>query len=115
MDHKGAEDLDDAQDVLAELVETIQAAAGIDHGAVLNSNLQVPELLFKFASLSTNNYHIHGLVEDTFDSIIRGLRGNYIPLCERILPLLIPMLEEKPDKSNHELVAVSNLWSWFLV
>ncbi|TGZ82423.1 ARM repeat-containing protein [Ascodesmis nigricans] len=107
MDHKGAEDLDDAQDVLAELVETIQAAAGIDHGAVLNSNLQVPELLFKFASLSTNNYHIHGLVEDTFDSIIRGLRGNYIPLCERILPLLIPMLEEKPDKSNHELVALA--------
>lgn len=107
LEHKSDDDPEDSQDVLAELVETVQAAASINHAAVLDASFQLPELLFTIANNGMNNYHIHGLVRDTFESLIRGLQPQYIPLCEKLLPMLTHMLELQDGKNDHPLMDVS--------
>lgn len=108
-------DPEDSQDVLTELVETIRSAATIRYGCVLDPALQVSELLFSIAGNGVTNFHLLGIVRDAFEAIIEGILAEggdkaYVPLCEKLLPLLTHMLVVDLNKAEHPLMDVSVLF-----
>jgi hypothetical protein len=109
---KSEDDPEDSQDVLTELVETIRSAATIHYSCMLDSQLQVSELLFSIAGNGVTNFHLLGVVRDAFEAIIEGIlaeRGEeiYVALCEKLLPLLSHMLTVDSPETQHPLMDVS--------
>jgi hypothetical protein len=94
------DDPEDSQDVLTELVETVKSTVTIQYSAVLQQDLQIPELLFAIASHGSHNLHLLGLIRDTFDDIAEGAPDLYVPLCEKVLPLLVPMMDMADVQKN---------------
>lgn len=109
---KSDDDPEDSQDVLTELVETIRSASTVNYRAVLDPTLQLPELLFSIASNGVTNLHLLGLIRDTFESLSEGLiidgsPDMYVPLCEKLLPLVTPMMDRDESGNVHALRDVS--------
>lgn len=107
LNHKSDDDPEDSQDVLAELVETARAAVTINYAAVLDEALQILELLFSIAGNGVNNPHLLSLIRDTFDDIAEGAPEIYVPLCEKLLPLLMQMIDLDPNGEEHPLNGIA--------
>lgn len=104
---KSDDDPEDSQDTLTELVETIRSALGIEHAAVLDENLHVPELLLSIAGNGVSNYHLLGIIRDTFAEIAEGSPEIYLPLCNKLLPILAHMLDLDASGKEHRLIALA--------
>ncbi|KAI5847418.1 armadillo-type protein, partial [Tricharina praecox] len=98
------DDPEDSQDVLTELVETVRSAITINYAAVLDDNLQIPQLLFAIASNGVTNHHLTGTVLSTFDDIAEGAPDMYVPLCSKLLPLLMQMMDLDASGNEHPLI-----------
>jgi len=104
MNVKSDDDPEDSQDVLTELVETVRSAVTINFAAVLDDNLQIPQLLFAIASNGATNHHLTGTVLSTFSDIAEGAPDMYVPLCSKLLPLLMQMMDPVVSGNEHPLM-----------
>jgi len=104
MNVKSDDDPEDSQDVLTELVETVRSTITINFPAVLDDNLQIPQLLFAIASNGVTNLHLTGTVLSTFDDMAEGAPDMYVHLCSKLLPLLMQMMDPDASGNEHSLI-----------
>lgn len=107
LNHKSDDGPEDSQDVLTELVETIKSAVTINYAAFLDSTLQVPELLFSIAKNGLTNFHLLSLIRETFEDVAEGAPDLYVPLCEKVLPLITRMMNPDLSNNEHPLIALA--------
>jgi hypothetical protein len=101
------DDPEDSQDVLTELVETVRAAVTINYAAVLDNSLQIPQLLFAIASHGVNNHHLLGIIRETFEDVAEGAPDMYVPLCEKLMPLLMQTMDPDASGNEHPLIGLA--------
>ena len=84
-------DLEDADDLLATLCETLRRAIGLNP-AVIVTNDAVPsiDLLFAIARCGARNFHVTLIVNESFEEIVRMLSdpASYVALCAKVVPTL---------------------------
>ncbi|CAK7564867.1 MAG: hypothetical protein SEPTF4163_002770 [Sporothrix epigloea] len=84
-------DLEDADDLLAILCETLRRTIGL-HPAVIVVNEGVPsiDLLFAIARCGARNFHVTLIVNECFEEIVRMLSDPtwYNALCAKVIPTL---------------------------
>ncbi|KAF1943198.1 ARM repeat-containing protein [Clathrospora elynae] len=84
------QDLDDSQDLMITLVETLRDAILIDTRICITDNAL--DILFRVASYQANNFQLTMLVTEAFeevtDTIARMGGDAYVQLCARVLPSL---------------------------
>ncbi|KAI5813349.1 armadillo-type protein [Pyronema omphalodes] len=90
---KEDDDPEDSQDVLTELVETIKCVTTINYAAILDDNLRIGELLFSIGQSGIGNYHLLSIIRETFDNITEGAPDIYVPVCNKLLPIIAQMMD----------------------
>ncbi|KAL1888827.1 hypothetical protein Sste5346_009305 [Sporothrix stenoceras] len=85
-------DLDEADDLLATLCETLRRTIALEPRIIL-TNDAVPsiDLLFVIARLGARNFHVTLIVNDCFEEIVEALSQDpqwYVALCSKVIPTL---------------------------
>ncbi|CAK7222933.1 hypothetical protein SBRCBS47491_005032 [Sporothrix bragantina] len=84
-------DLEDADDLLATLCETLRRAIGLNPAVIVTNN-DVPsiDLLFAIARCGARNFHVTLIVNESFEEIVRMLSDptSYVALCAKVIPTL---------------------------
>ncbi|KAK6586774.1 hypothetical protein PZA11_000064 [Diplocarpon coronariae] len=87
---KDLTDLEDADDLLVTLVETLRAAIHVDPRIAIQGGSGALDLLFVLAKHGAANFQLTTLVTETFEGIVASLsaRPAYTALCAAVLPSL---------------------------
>ncbi|EKD12391.1 importin-beta domain-containing protein [Drepanopeziza brunnea f. sp. 'multigermtubi' MB_m1] len=87
---KDLTDLEDADDLLVTLVETLRAAIQIDPRITVQSDSGALDLLFVLAKHGAANFQLTILVSESFEEIVSSLSRShaYTALCAKVLPSL---------------------------
>ncbi|PBP23520.1 importin-beta domain-containing protein [Diplocarpon rosae] len=87
---KDLTDLEDADDLLVTLVETLRAAIHVDPRIAIQGGSGALDLLFVLAKHGAANFQLTTLVSETFEGIVASLsaRPAYTALCAAVLPSL---------------------------
>lgn len=101
------DDAEDSQDVLGELLETLRAAVGLNHSAVLDPSLQIFDLVFTIAQKRPRSAHLAGLIHDVIEDIAEELHSSFVSLCGLVLPFVSMFLDLSRDGKDHPLMNVS--------
>ncbi|CAK7263999.1 hypothetical protein SEPCBS119000_000776 [Sporothrix epigloea] len=84
-------DLEEADDLLAMLCETLRRTIGLNP-AVIVANDAAPsiDLLFAIARCGARNFHVTLIVNECFEEIVRMLSdpASYVALCAKVIPTL---------------------------
>lgn len=84
-------DLEDSEDLLATLCETLRRAICLNpHIIVQNPEVPSIDLLFLIARNGANDFQVTYVVNETFEWIVSALSdpANYAALCARVIPTL---------------------------
>lgn len=102
-------DLEDADDLLVTLVETLRAAIGLDPRIAISGDRGALDLLFVLAKHGASNFQLTMLVSEAFEDIVEALSGpeTYTPLCEKVLPSLTGALDVGNVTQDDPLIKVS--------
>lgn len=107
---KDLTDLEDADDLLVTLVETLRAAIGLDPRIAISGDHGALDLLFVLAKHGASNFQLTMLVSEAFEDIVEALAGpeTYTPLCEKVLPSLTGALDVGNVTQDDPLIKVNN-------
>jgi len=105
---KDLTDLEDCEDLLITLVETLAAAIEIDCRITISGDSGVLDLLFVLAKHGASNFQLIMLVTETFQTIVEALQGPeaYTALCGKVLPSLTGAFDVGNMTSDDPLVEV---------
>ncbi|OAA57071.1 importin beta-5 [Niveomyces insectorum RCEF 264] len=83
-------DLEDADDLLATLCETLRRAISLNPAVVTSNDVPSVDLLFAIARCGARNFHVTLIVNESFEEIVRMLSDptSYVTLCARVIPTL---------------------------
>lgn len=87
---KDMTDLEESDDLLVTLVETLRSAIALDARIAISADSGALDLLFVIAKHGASNYQLTMLVNESFEQIVGGLAGGetYTALCAKVLPSL---------------------------
>ncbi|MBV36825.1 MAG: hypothetical protein CMP47_15455, partial [Rickettsiales bacterium] len=87
---KDLTDLEDADDLLLTLVETLRAAITMDPRITITGDSGALDLLFVLAKHGAATFQLTMLVSETFEEIVTSLSSgdSYTALCAKVLPSL---------------------------
>lgn len=87
---KDLTDLEDADDLLLTLVETLRAAITMDPRIAISGDSGALDLLFILAKHGASTFQLTMLVSETFEEIVTSLSSgdSYTALCAKVLPSL---------------------------
>ncbi len=108
---KDLTDLEDADDLLVTLVETLRAAIGIDPRITISGDSGALDLLFVLAKHGAANFQLTMLVSETFEDVVASLShgDSYTALCAKVLPSLTGAFDVGNMTGDDPLVEVSVL------
>lgn len=111
LNSKDLTDLEDADDLLVTLVETLRAAIGLDPRIAISGDRGALDLLFVLAKHGASNFQLTMLVSEAFEDIVEALAGpeTYTPLCEKVLPSLTGALDVGNVTQDDPLIKVSSV------
>lgn len=106
---KDLTDLEDADDLLVTLVETLRAAIQIDPRITIQGDSGALDLLFVLAKHGAANFQLTMLVSESFEEIVVSLsQGDlYTALCAKVLPTLTGAFNVGDMTGDDPLVEVS--------
>jgi importin-9 len=106
---KDLTDLEDADDLLVTLVDTLSAAIDIDPTITINGDSGSLDLLFVLAKHGASNFQLTMLVTEAFEGIVEALQGGeaYTALCGKVLPSLTGTFDVGTMTQDDPLVEVS--------
>lgn len=95
LNSKDLTDLEDSDDLLVTLVESLRAAIGLAPIIALSSDSGALDLLFVLAKHGASNFQLTMLVSEAFEEIVEGLSSaeTYEALCAKVLPSLTGALD----------------------
>lgn len=106
---KDMTEMEDADDLLITLVDTLRLAISIDKRVALADNVQALDLLFLVAKHGAANYQISLMVCEAFEEIVQALSDpvSYAALCAKVLPSLTGTFDVGKITENDPLITVS--------
>jgi len=105
---KDLTELEDADDLLVTLVDTLAAAIGIDPMITVSGDSGALDLLFLLAKHGASNFQLTTLVTETFEIIVGAFSGTeaYSALCGKVLPSLTGAFDVGNVTEDDQLVEV---------
>ncbi|KAH7369251.1 armadillo-type protein [Plectosphaerella cucumerina] len=110
MTTKDPEDLEELEELVVTLAETIRLAINLDPRIVINNQeVQSVDLLFVIAKHGSANFQALMLVTEGFEDIVRTLSQPeaYAALCTKVLPTLIGAFGTASVTDNDPLVTTA--------
>lgn len=105
------QDIEDADDLLVALTESLRAAIGLNRSVVLAPEVKSLDLLFLVAQHGAQNYQVTMLVNEVFEEIVQELATNstsYATLCTRVLPTMTGALNYGEMAQNEPLITLAS-------
>jgi hypothetical protein len=108
---KDLTDLEDSDDLLVTLVDSLAAAIGMDPMITVTGESGALDLLFLLAKHGASNFQLTMLVTETFEEIVGAFSGSeaYTALCAKVLPSLTGAFDVGDMTQDNPLVEVSDL------
>ncbi|KAI3342778.1 armadillo-type protein [Ustulina deusta] len=99
-------EIEEADDLLVTLAETLRAAIQIDKRVSVSSDVPALDLLFLIAKHGANNWQVTMLICETFEDIVQTMSdpSAYQALCQKVLPSLTGAFNVADVTSNSPLV-----------
>jgi importin-9 len=108
---KDLTELEEADDLLVTLVESLRAAIMLEPRISIHPGSGVLDLLFLMAKHGAASYQLTTLVNETFEDIVVALssmgKEGYVALCEKVLPSLTGAFDVGTITGNNPLTTVS--------
>lgn len=105
---KDLTDLEDADDLLITLVESLKAAILIEPGVTLKDDNGALDLLFSLSKHGASNFQITTLVCEVFEDICGNFAGGpaYAAFCAKVLPSLTGAFDVGSMTEDNPLIEV---------
>ncbi|KAI0401273.1 armadillo-type protein [Xylaria palmicola] len=106
MSAKDMTEIEDADDLLVTLAETLRAAIQIDKAVSVSSDVPALDLLFLIAKHGSNNWQVTMLICEAFEDIVQTMSdpSAYQALCQKVLPSLTGAFNVADVTSDNPLV-----------
>ncbi|KAG6007604.1 hypothetical protein E4U54_008809 [Claviceps lovelessii] len=106
---KDPADMEEADELLVVLAETLRSAISMDTKIVLRDDIQSIDLLFMLAKLGASNFQVTMLITEAFEDIVCSLsdRESFKLLCGRTLPTLTGAFDVANVTEDDPLVTVA--------
>ncbi|CAJ2502053.1 Uu.00g049060.m01.CDS01 [Anthostomella pinea] len=103
---KDMTDLEEADDLLVTLAETLRAAINIDKAVSVSPDVPALDLLFLIAKHGSTNYQVTMLICEAFEDIVQTMSdpASYHALCQKVLPSLTGAFSVADVTSDNPLV-----------
>ncbi|OTB06264.1 hypothetical protein M426DRAFT_319005 [Hypoxylon sp. CI-4A] len=90
MSTKDMTEIEDADDLLVTLTETLRAAININKQVAVSNDIPALDLLFHIAKHGSTNWQVTMLICEEFEDIVMTLPdpASYAALCQKVLPSL---------------------------
>ncbi|KAK8090774.1 Importin-beta domain-containing protein [Apiospora phragmitis] len=98
--------LEEADDLLISLAETLRAAINIDKRVALSNDVPALDLLFQIAKHGANNFQVTMMICETFEDIVQTMADPHLyqALCQKVLPSLTSTFDAANVTSDDPLV-----------
>lgn len=108
LDARDMTEMEDADDLLATLLETIRATINMDIRIALQPENQALNLLFLVAKHGAANFQVTGIVCEAFEDIARTLTdpASYTAFCTNALPLITNSIDASNVMNENPLTTV---------
>ena len=105
---KDLTEIEDSDDLLVTLVESLRAAISLDCRVVISGESGPLDLLFSLAKHGASNFQLTMLVTETFEDIVSVLADteSYAALCAKVLPSLTGAFDVGKVTGDDPLVEV---------
>ncbi|GAP92317.1 putative importin-beta domain-containing protein [Rosellinia necatrix] len=99
-------EIEEADDLLVTLAETLRAAIQIDKRVSISNDVPALDLLFLIAKHGSNNWQVTMLICETFEDIVQTMSepSAYQALCQKVLPSLTGAFNVADVTSDNPLV-----------
>lgn len=90
MQNKDPEDMEEADELLVTIAESLRLVITVDHRVTLAPQVQPVDLLFTLARLGSTNFQVTMIVTESFEDIVRSVSdpSSFATLSEKVLPIL---------------------------
>ncbi|KAB5540361.1 armadillo-type protein [Coniochaeta sp. 2T2.1] len=109
LDAKDLTELEDADDLLVTLIETLRNAISMDRRIAIHGDNKAIDLLFLIAKHGASNFQVTMLVRESFEDIAQTLTdsASYTALCAKVLPSLTGAFDVANVTQNNPLVTLA--------
>lgn len=109
MNGKDPAEMEEADELLVTLAESLRAAIIMDTKIALSNDVQPIDLLFLLAKLGASNFQVTMLVSESFEEIVKTLSDNasFSALCAKTLPTLTGAFDVANLTDDNPLVTVA--------
>ncbi|PNP75541.1 hypothetical protein FNYG_10950 [Fusarium nygamai] len=109
MNNKDPSDMEDADELLVTLAESLRAAITLDKRIALSNDVKSVDLLFMLAKLGASNFQVTMLISEAFEDIVADLSDpeSYTALCAKLLPTLTGAFDVANLTEDNPLVTVA--------
>ncbi|SPN99886.1 related to importin9 [Cephalotrichum gorgonifer] len=109
MQSKDPADMEDADELLVTIAESLRLVINVDARVVLATNIQPVDILFTLARLGSTNFQVIMLVTESFEAIVHSLSdpNSYSALCEKVLPIITGAFDVANLTQDDPLVTVA--------
>lgn len=97
------DDGDEDQEALAVMVETLHSTLETNYAIALDPSINAIDLLFNMVSHGLGNLQVTGLVQDTIQAIAEDQYEHFLPICQKILPVVTTSIDND-DLSKENLL-----------
>ncbi|KAK3687769.1 armadillo-type protein [Podospora appendiculata] len=91
LEAKDLTELEDADDLLVTLLDTLRGAITMDIRIAIQPESKALDLLFLIAKHGATNFQVNGIVTEAFEEIVEALtdQNSYTALCTKVLPSIM--------------------------
>jgi len=109
LEAKDLTELEDADDLLVTLLDTLRSAINMDKRIAVHIDSKAVDLLFLIAKHGASNFQVTMVVCEAFEDIARSLTdtSSYTALCTKVLPSLTGAFDVADMTHDDPLVTVS--------
>jgi hypothetical protein len=107
---KDLTELEDADDLLVTLVESLRDAIALDPRIAISNDSTALDLLFVLAKHGASNFQLTMLVNEAFEEVTEALAPSseaYVALCKKVLPSLTGAFDVGDMTGDNPLIEVS--------
>ncbi|KAI4863414.1 ARM repeat-containing protein, partial [Hypoxylon rubiginosum] len=103
---KDMTDIEESEDLLVTLTETIRTAINIDKRVAVSNDIPALDLLFLIAKHGAENWQVTMLICEEFEDIVKVMPdpASYQALCEKVLPSLTGAFNVADVTSDNPLI-----------
>lgn len=109
MQSKDPTDMEDADELLVTMAESLRLIINVDQRVTLAANVQPVEILFTLARLGSTNFQVTMIVTESFEEIVKNLAdpSSFAALGDKVLPILTGAFDVADLSQDDPIVTVS--------